>query len=568
MPQPRIFPVVALTLGLACGGDPMAEGSAGTDGSSSGSSGATADVPTGDGTTGSATCEEGEVVCAEGAAVVCADGVLGSPEVCEGVCLAGVGCVSCEPGTTVCDGEEVVVCGDDGEPGEVVAHCDSVQGLSCDAGACTGACAPDAARAAEAGCEFYAVPMPSENVAEGGFGVALTNTCEVTAQLKVDAAGQPLLMGELAAGETRFVELPRLPPLYAANMSVVTGNGAYRVRTDCPVVAVQYSGGKASIDASRLYPTDRWGTDMRVMSQPSAMFEDADLPVQGYLVVTARDDATTVTIDAPEGIVVGGIGGIPARGDGEITLDRGETLLLIAELPHDISGARVTADRPIGVFGGHECSMVPLGTGYCDHLEEVMPPVAALGADYVVMAPVASDGGGTAMPHIIRVVGTQDATEVTTSDAMLAGQVDAGGVLEFGPLTTPLQITGSAPILVAQFLVGVEVDPLASDPSMLAPPPVDQFREEHALWTAEDWLLTVVQVVAPTGATATFDGAEVTGWAPLAGTAYVGATVVVEAAGGHVLVADMPVGVSVIGMQSAPPVASYAYSGAWGLPVR
>jgi len=564
MPRPRITRTLVLSLGLACGGDPPAEGSAGTEVTTGDSTGP--EAPT-SGETGAGACVDGEVGCVGGSAQVCVDGVFAAPEVCAGACIDGVGCVTCEPASLVCDGDAVKLCGDDGEPGAVMAECDPVQGLSCAAGACTGACAADPMRAPEEGCEFWAAPLPALVDAAGGFGVAWTNTCEGAAALQIDAAGQPLLMLELAAGESRFVELPRLPPLYAATESVLTGNGAYRLRTDCPARAVQFSGGSglASVDGSRLYPTERWGTEVRVVTQPSAMFEEAVEPVHGYFVVMARDDETTVTIDAPEGGVVGAVDVIPESGDGEITLDRGQVLLLISTLPHDLAGAHVTADRPIQVFGGHECSMVPLGTGFCDHLEEVMPPVAALGTDYVVMAPVASDGSGTAVPHRIRVVGTQDGTMVTTSDAMFGGLVDAGGVLELGPLGESIEISSDAPVLVAQFLVGVEADPLAADPSMLVPPPVDQHREEHALWTGEDWTLQVVQVVGPIGVTATLDGVDVDGWAMLAGANYVGASVVVDTPGAHALVADMPVGVSVIGLQSAPPVASYGYSGAWGL---
>lgn len=552
-----------LTLGLACGGDPSAEGSAGTE---VGTGDSTGTEPPTSGTTGVGACVDGAVKCTRGAAQTCVDGEFSGLEVCTGACVDEVGCVSCEPGLPVCDGDVVKLCGDDGEFGAVLAACDPVQGMDCAAGRCTGACAPDPMRAPEAGCEFWAVPVPSEAVAVGGFGAALTNTCEVAAALQIDAAGQPLLMLELAPGESRFVELPRLPPLYAANESVLTGNGAYRLRTDCPVLAVQFSGGVglASVDASRLYPTERWGTEARVVTLPSAMFEEADVPVQGYFAVLARDDETTVTIDVPEGVVVGAVDAIPVTGDGEITLDRGQVLLLIAELPHDLAGARVSADRPIAVLGGHECSMVPLGTGFCDHLEEMMPPVARLGTDYVVMAPVGSDGGGSTVPHVIRVVGTQDGTMVTTSDPMLGGTVDAGGVLELGPLVGGIEITSDAPVLVAQFLVGVELDPLAADPSMLVPPPVEQHRLEHALWTGEDWALQVVQVVGPMGVSATLDGVEVSGWAAVAG-GYVGASVVVDTPGAHGLVADMPVGVSVIGLQSTPPVASYGYSGAWAL---
>lgn len=569
MLQPRISRLLVLSLGLACGGDPPAEGSAGTE-PATGETGASTggpDVPTG-GTTGAQACEDGEVVCAAGSAAVCEGGVLGAPEACSAACVAGLGCVSCEPGSTVCDGDEVKLCGDDGEPGEVTATCDPVQGLTCDAGACAGACAPDPMRGGEAGCEFWAAPLPSEVVAEGGFGVALTNTCASEAKVQVDAAGNPLLMTTLAAGESKFLEMPRLPPLYAANASVVTGNGSYRVRTDCPALAVQFSGGAglASVDAARLYPTDVWGTDVWVVTQPSAMFEDADLPVQGYVAVIAREDGTTVTLDVPDGIMVGAVETIPAAGDGEITLDRGETLLLISELPHDLAGAHVTADRPIGVFGGHECSMVPLGTGFCDHLEEVMPATPTLGTNYVVPAPVASDGSGTAVPHVVRVIGTVDGTQVTTSDAMLAGQVDAGGVLEFGPTSDSLEISSDQPVLVGQFLVGVEADPLAADPSLLVPPPTDQFREEHGVWTAEDWSLTVVQVVAPMGASASLDGVDVTGWAPIAGTNWVTAAALVDTAGAHTLTADMPVGVHVIAAHSEAPVATYGYTGAWARP--
>jgi len=558
----RITRTLVLTLGLACGGDPSAEGSAGTEVTTGDSTGP--DVPTGE--TGVGSCVDGEVKCTRGVAQVCEGGVFAGTEACPGACVDAVGCVSCEPGSPVCDGDVAKLCDEDGEFGEVVAECDPVQGMDCAAGRCTGVCAPDPMRAPEAGCEFWAVPLPSQAVAMGGFGAALTNTCEVAAALQIDAAGQPLLMLELAPGESRFVELPRLPPLYAANESVLTGNGAYRLRTDCPALAVQFSGGVglASVDASRLYPTERWGTEVRVVTLPSAMFEEADLPVQGYFSLVARDDETTVTIDAPEGVVVGAVGGIPVAGDGEVVLDRGQVLLLISELPHDLAGARISADRPIGVFGGHECSMVPLGAGFCDHIEEMMPPVARLGMDYVVMAPVGSDGGGTAVPHVIRIVGTQDGTMVTTSDPMLGGSVDAGGVLELGPFTGGISISGDAPVLVAQFLVGVEVDPLAADPSMLVPPPVEQHREEHALWTGEDWTLQVVQVVGPMGVTATLDGVDIAGWEVVAGD-YVGASVVVATPGAHRLVADMPVGVSVLGLQSSPPVASYGYSGAWAL---
>lgn len=561
----RSVPLVVLGLAVACG-DPPTEDmeTTATTGATEASSETTADVPTGDGPTGPG-CVEGEVTCEAGDAVICVAG-MELREECAGGCLDGVGCVSCEPGTTVCDGDSVVVCGDDGEPGGAIAECDPVQGLACDAGACTGACAFDPARGSEVGCEFHALPLPSSVVADGGFGVALTNTCDATTNLRIDAAGSQLFMLTLMPQETRFIELPRLPPLYNADVSVLTGNGGYRVRTDCPVLAVQTSGGPelASVDASRLYPTDRWGTEVRVATRVTSMFDDMSPVLRGYVAIVARDDDTTVSIALPAGVTIGAAETIGADGSGEVVMKRSEVLLLGADLPHDLSGAVVTADRPIGVFGGHECSNVPFDVGFCDHLEEVLPPVAALGSNYVVVPPISTDMSGPA-EHVVQVIGTADGTTVMSS-GMMMGMVDAGGVLEFPPMAAALEITASAPVLVGQYHVGKEEDPLASDPAMVTPTPTDQYRTDHAFWTAEDWSITVAEVVAPMGATAALDGVDVAGWAPIAGTNWVSATVTIDTAGAHALTADMPVGITVYGLKNSGSVASYAYAGAWSWP--
>lgn len=108
MPRMRITGTVVLTLGLACGGDPQAEGSAGTEVATGDSTGP--DVPT-SAETGVGSCVDGEVKCTRGVAQVCAGGVFEGTEACPGACVDGVGCVSCEPGLPVCDyvGASVVV---------------------------------------------------------------------------------------------------------------------------------------------------------------------------------------------------------------------------------------------------------------------------------------------------------------------------------------------------------------------------------------------------------------------------------------------------------------------------
>src|SRR5262249_17191834 len=38
---------------------------------------------------------------------------------------------------------------------------------------------------------------------------------------------------------------------------------------------------------------------------------------------------------------------------------------------------------PIGLMAGNACMQEPLGTAYCDHGEQMIPPVKALGNEYV-----------------------------------------------------------------------------------------------------------------------------------------------------------------------------------------
>ena len=40
----------------------------------------------------------------------------------------------------------------------------------------------------------------------------------------------------------------------------------------------------------------------------------------------------------------------------------------------DLTGSIITADKPVAVFGGHDCAFVPNLSVYCNHLVEKLPP--------------------------------------------------------------------------------------------------------------------------------------------------------------------------------------------------
>jgi hypothetical protein len=44
----------------------------------------------------------------------------------------------------------------------------------------------------------------------------------------------------------------------------------------------------------------------------------------------------------------------------------------------DLTGTRVTVDKPVQVIGGHKCTNIPHNVTFCDHLEESIPPIETL----------------------------------------------------------------------------------------------------------------------------------------------------------------------------------------------
>ena len=50
----------------------------------------------------------------------------------------------------------------------------------------------------------------------------------------------------------------------------------------------------------------------------------------------------------------------------------------------DYTGTRITTDKAVAVFSGHECGSVGVGSTTCDHLVVGVPPVSSLGTLFIV----------------------------------------------------------------------------------------------------------------------------------------------------------------------------------------
>jgi hypothetical protein len=154
---------------------------------------------------------------------------------------------------------------------------------------------------------------------------------------------------------------------------------AFHVTSNVPVVAYQmlpYGGGSAAVTgATLLLPTSAWGKNYVATTAHPEGTPSMDL-------VAAEDNTTIdilprVDIAGREGLVAGAKANTVAK----YTLNKGEVLQLTQI--GDLTGSPIESDKKIAVFAGHPCMNVPKDVGYCDHGEQQIPPISALGNVYV-----------------------------------------------------------------------------------------------------------------------------------------------------------------------------------------
>ncbi len=184
------------------------------------------------------------------------------------------------------------------------------------------------------------------------------------------------------------VACPVVPALSSLTQIHGTGRGkAFHIVADEPIVAYQmlpYGGGHAAVTgASLLLPTAVYGKNyVAVNAYPYDPSLPSSLITGSSMDLVASQDDTHVTIRPINDIVAaGGVPGTKAGKPITYTLNAGDVLQLTQDAT--LTGSPIQSDKPIGLFAGHPCVTVPLGAPYCDHAEQQIPPISALGDQYL-----------------------------------------------------------------------------------------------------------------------------------------------------------------------------------------
>ncbi|HRI69723.1 MAG TPA: IgGFc-binding protein, partial [Polyangium sp.] len=299
-----------------------------------------------------------------------------------------------------------------------------------------------------------------------------------------------------------------------------------------PVTAYQmvpFNGGTAAVtSATLLLPTSAWGTNYIAINAYKQVPEtDPNNPFNGNpsLAVVAKEDATKVTL-LPNVNIVGGPNVAAATANTQVTYTLNAGQFLQITQPMELTGSPLNADKPVGVFGASTCMRVPTTQSDCDSGQQQLPPIGALGSEYVA---VRHKSRNTTMeePGRWRLVGVVKDTMLTWLPAKppdAPTSINLGEVIEFqdpGPYVVTSQ-DADHPFYLGAYMTGGAPFANVGDPEWHNVVPPQQYLRRYVLFTDPTYPETSL-VVTRVRSKTTKDfvpvtlkcRGELTGWVPL-----------------------------------------------------
>ena len=202
------------------------------------------------------------------------------------------------------------------------------------------------------------------------------------------------------------------------------------------------------------------------------------------IMIVATEDNTTLTIAVTESgsisldnFVTDLIPGIQYL----YVVNRMQTIFIGS--PDDLSGTKITTDKPLSVFSGHECARVPVDVSFCNYLIEQIPPTAVWGKIFYT-APLFNKTSYT-----IKILSVHSFTDVNLycNNTMRSYAINAG---EFVTITLSMQeycaIHSNKEVLVVQFSHGGGEDNEYGNPMMTLVPATNQYLNKFDISTIRD----------------------------------------------------------------------------------
>ena len=128
----------------------------------------------------------------------------------------------------------------------------------------------------------------------------------------------------------------------------------------------------------------------------------------GLVLIVGSDEDTLVEIEVSFACHAEFKGVVTKLSPGKqntFVIDKLDTILITSN--RDLTGTKVTANKALTVYSGHECAFLPLDSANCDHLVEQVPPVHLWGKEYVVTPFLQRRSG-----DLVKIVAARENTQV------------------------------------------------------------------------------------------------------------------------------------------------------------
>ena len=204
--------------------------------------------------------------------------------------------------------------------------------------------------------------------------------------------------------------------------------------------------------------------------------------IHSLIGMVSMESDTLLTITPTQNVTIG-TESVEAGESVLVTLHRAETLLIA--FVGDLTGTKVTSNRPISFFCGDQCPYIPSGVLTCDQIIEQLPPVETWGRQFATAPLKTRRSYG-----VYRFVAAEDSTVVSISCTLTSGT--QGYVDTFtlnGGSFADVQVSSTSfcwmeadkSILLLQFAVGTQADNVPSDPFMALVPAVSHYTNSLTL---------------------------------------------------------------------------------------
>ncbi|MDB4956781.1 MAG: hypothetical protein JWO36_4350 [Myxococcales bacterium] len=435
--------------------------------------------------------------------------------------------------------------------GNVITQCTGANACDASTFTCSDACTAAESNHRSIGCDYYATYMDSF-MTTYCFAAFVANTWTTPAHIDVHYNGAQLNTASftrlpVGAGPSLtyapYDAAAGLPPGQVAVLFLGGGSGAaplcpvasaepnanlsgtgikasFEISTDVPVVSYQinpYGGGSVAVTAaSLLLPTSAWDVNyVAVNVSPQGVGAPS-------MNIIAAEDGTVATI-TPNAAITGG-GGVPAGAAGtpvNISLNKGQQAQITQAA--ELTGSIITSNKPVGFMAGQVCMQMPNGTSYCDHGEQMVPPIRALGSHYV---------GVMYRPRVPaetstfwRVVGVVDGTQLTYSSPVGGPAALMKGQAVMFQTGTPFEVSSQDkdhPFMLFGYMTSSTfVQEGFGDPDMVVSVPPEQYLTQYIFFADPTYPETNLVIVRRRGGDGQFHDVNLdckgalTGWQPV-----------------------------------------------------